>query len=211
MTRFTDKEKVMVGRARTQATIATQTDIDTVAGAVGVLFDLVSRPFRQGAIARNLRQLDDRMLADIGLRRWNIDEVAKSAVAGRKTTFGAAFIALFGAIGRAIAIWRRRRIAYRELMALDDRMLQDVGLSRGNIPAVIAAIGRVEADADFTSIDALRAWNRGRDVLKTLGALDNHMLDDLGMVRGDIEIVAEAMALRSLRPANRDGRVPQAA
>jgi uncharacterized protein YjiS (DUF1127 family) len=90
-------------------------------------------------------------------------------------------------------------------------MLADVGLSRGDIPAVIATIGRVPAAEDINGLDAMRVWNRSRQVSKTLNALDNRMLDDIGLVRGDIEIVAEALALRSLQPANRNGIVPQAA
>jgi uncharacterized protein YjiS (DUF1127 family) len=37
---------------------------------------------------------------------------------------------------------RRKRIAYRELMALDDRQLADVGVTRGEIDLAVSAIGR---------------------------------------------------------------------
>ncbi|MGH6932736.1 MAG: DUF1127 domain-containing protein [Dongiaceae bacterium] len=211
MTRFTNNEKVIVGLAKTQASIAGSTQIDSVDGALKALFALASRPFRRGAIARSLRQLDDRMLADIGLRRWQINSVADLAVSGTTMTVGAAVRVLFAALFGSFAAWRHRRAAYWELMALDDRMLHDIGLSRGDIPAVIAGIGRHEVLEDLAGLNGLRAWNRSRDVSKALHALDNRMLDDIGMVRGDIEIVAEALALRSLSPANRNGRAPRAA
>ncbi len=36
----------------------------------------------------------------------------------------------------------RRRVAYRELMALDDRLLRDIGLHRDQIPAAVEVGGR---------------------------------------------------------------------
>ena len=44
---------------------------------------------------------------------------------------------LFDAIGRRVVqpilSWHHKRTTYRELMALDDRQLADIGLSRGDI------------------------------------------------------------------------------
>lgn len=36
------------------------------------------------------------------------------------------------------ANWRARRVAYAELSALDDHMLSDIGISRGEIPGIVA-------------------------------------------------------------------------
>jgi uncharacterized protein YjiS (DUF1127 family) len=41
------------------------------------------------------------------------------------------------AAGRAIADWRRRKRAYGELMALDDRSLADIGIRRSQIRALV--------------------------------------------------------------------------
>jgi uncharacterized protein YjiS (DUF1127 family) len=45
-----------------------------------------------------------------------------------------------GLAGRLVE-WRRRERAYAELTALDDRALADIGISRAEIPFVVA--GRV--------------------------------------------------------------------
>ena len=51
-------------------------------------------------------------------------------------------------------------------------------------------------------LEALRQWARRRAAAKDLHGLDNRTLNDIGMVRGDIDWVAEELAFRSLRPAN---------
>lgn len=54
-----------------------------------------------------------------------------------------------GLIGR-FENWRARERAYRELSALDDRSLADIGLARSDIPFVLSrkpeqtGIGRIE-------------------------------------------------------------------
>ena len=50
----------------------------------------------------------------------------------------------------------------------------------------------------------LRRWARSRAAAKELYNLDNRALNDIGMVRGDIDWVAEELAFRSLRPANKN-------
>ncbi len=41
------------------------------------------------------------------------------------------------AAGHAIAQWHRRNKAYHELMALDDRTLADIGISRSQIWSIV--------------------------------------------------------------------------
>jgi uncharacterized protein YjiS (DUF1127 family) len=38
---------------------------------------------------------------------------------------------------------RRKRAAYRELMALDDRQLADIGVARGEIDLAVSLVGRM--------------------------------------------------------------------
>lgn len=47
-----------------------------------------------------------------------------------------------GKVVAAIGRWRRRRAALAELRALDDRMLQDIGLSRAELPGLTAGLAK---------------------------------------------------------------------
>ena len=71
-----------------------------------------------------------------------------------------AFAATFRPVGRIVAglstallsglrslrLWRRRRVALRELQSLDDRMLKDIGVPRGQIFHVVESLLRDPAD-----------------------------------------------------------------
>jgi uncharacterized protein YjiS (DUF1127 family) len=48
----------------------------------------------------------------------------------------ATVLAALAAVGTAIATWPERRAAYLALRALSDRELEDIGLTRGDIPRV---------------------------------------------------------------------------
>jgi uncharacterized protein YjiS (DUF1127 family) len=212
MTRLSDNEKVVLAQAKTQAAVTRIEKIDSVADAFKAVAKVAVRPIRRALIARQLQKLDDRLLADIGLQRWQIEVVADNAVGGSRESFPAAVVQLVSLLGKGFRLWREKRIAYRELMALDERMLRDIGLSRGDIPAVVAGISRTAEATDSTDpLDALRRWNRSRSAAKTLNALDSRMLNDMGFVRGDIDWVAEELAVRSLAPANGNKPAPRAA
>jgi uncharacterized protein YjiS (DUF1127 family) len=212
MTRLSDNEKVVLAQAKTQAAVTRNEKIDSVTDAFKAVAKAAVRPIRRALIARQLQKLDDRLLADIGLQRWQIEVVADNAVGGSRESFPAAVVQLVSLLGKGFRLWREKRIAYRELMALDERMLRDIGLSRGDIPAVVAGISRTAEATDSTDpLDALRRWNRSRSAAKTLNALDSRMLNDMGFVRGDIDWVAEELAVRSLSPANGNKSAPRAA
>ena len=64
-------------------------------------------------------------------------------------------INLFIAARNAFAAWRRRRLAYDELMALDDRSLADIGIRRSEIPALVEGFHeRTRASAKTTGAAA---------------------------------------------------------
>lgn len=69
-------------------------------------------------------------------------------------------INLFIAAASAWAGWRQRRRAYGELMALDNRLLTDIGLRRADIPAIFHKKVRregVDVQGAATALSALQA------------------------------------------------------
>lgn len=213
MTRFIDKEKVTFSRAL-PATVTRTNSRNIAVRLVQAAVRSAKRALLKGSVERELRHLDDNMLADIGVQRWEIQEIAERAAT---EAFGPADLGqtLQQTFAWPFVGWYNRQIAYRDLMALDDRMLRDIGIRRADIPAVIEGMrGKaeqsvaVEATADI--IQPLRHWNRSRLAAKELNTLDDRTLEDIGMVRGDIVTVAEELARRSLGSAN-SNRAPRVA
>ncbi len=75
-----------------------------------------------------LAALDDHMLDDIGIQRYEIAEVAERVFP--RTGLKALIVALATSIRNSI----RNAAAAHQLAALDDRMLADIGLMRSEIP-----------------------------------------------------------------------------
>jgi uncharacterized protein YjiS (DUF1127 family) len=202
MTRFTASEKVMLGRAMAPAAVTRTIAPATVGGALRDLTAALLRPLRRQAIADRLERLEDRMLRDIGVERYEIGAIAESVVSRQAPRVSVALGNLFAVLGGSLAAWSERRAALRELNALDDRMLSDIGITRGDIPAVVAGMTAAGHADSIDPLEVVRRWARSRAAAQDLNALDNRTLDDIGMVRGDIDWVAEELAVRSLRPAN---------
>lgn len=84
-------------------------------------------------------------------------------------------------------IQTRRAIA--ELHGLNDRALRDIGIERGQIETVVRAM-KPETPRDprpeVGPIAALRRWIVRRRTIRTLGALDDRLLEDIGLVRAHI-------------------------
>lgn len=103
------------------------------ATAVGRLVALVRR-WRERAIAyRQLMEKDDHELRDIGLARGEI----RDAVYGRWLAKGQVLGGGIRRLGERVAARRQRRLARAELMALDDRLLSDIGITRSEIDAAV--------------------------------------------------------------------------
>ena len=69
-------------------------------------------------------------------------------------------------VAEAVHLWRERRIARRELLLLDERMLRDIGLSRADVDAFIHGGPLPERDgesaAEIPTTDvALEAYANG--------------------------------------------------
>jgi uncharacterized protein YjiS (DUF1127 family) len=179
------------------------------------LLDILLRPFRRGQISRELRLLDPRMLSDIGVSPSEIDRIAAESVGGKGEWI---VLSLLRLTGRKIADWANKRATYRSLMSLDERMLSDIGLTRGDIPALIDAmrgpLARPVSGLESEVILPLKQWNLWRVAHKQLNQLDNRMLSDIGFVRGDIDRVADELAARTVTTAanaNANSAAPRAA
>jgi uncharacterized protein YjiS (DUF1127 family) len=100
--------------------------------------------------------------------------------------------------------WRRRarmRRTVRELSRLDGAMLADVGIARSEIRAVSESLARgpiVEPPAPGLLArwaGAVRRRMAQQKLVRELSALDDHVLSDIGIQRGQIPAVAwEAVA-----------------
>lgn len=108
--------------------------------------------------------------------------------------------ALVAALARA----QQRRRTLRELSALSDAMLADIGLQRSRISAAAAEVSAPKAAersvwhmlADW----AWREYHKSRTI-RELSAMSDAMLRDIGIERANIGRVAEALAAKQ-----RDGQ-----
>ena len=221
MTRIIEKEKVAYGRAMTPATTTRMPNGGQASDILRSYLAGRKRAALRRKLVAELQDLDDACLADIGLRRWEIADAADRFGGPRSPSLawlvGKLAVLALGGAGRALAGWYHRQKAYQELMSLNDYTLRDIGVSRAEIPALVnqmAAMGQQADEAGWGleggMVRPLRQWNRSRAAARTLSAMDDRTLSDIGMVRGDIDWVSEAMAERSLAAANAN-RTPQAA
>jgi uncharacterized protein YjiS (DUF1127 family) len=179
------------------------------------LLQILLRPFARAQVLSELRHLDSRMLSDIGISRSDIAHVAACSVDGKGEWM---IVSLAKYAMRKLSVWRRRQEAYRTLMALDDRTLSDIGLERDEIPALVKVMhGQYQSpsvDGAFETeiVQPLKQWRLWQVAHKQLSRLDNRTLSDIGMVRGDIDWVADELATRAVaKPANANTVAPKAA
>lgn len=208
MYRTTANEKVVLGRANTPEATARNTGFGAIAVFAKRVTNSVRRSLERTAIARELAALNDRELADIGLDRGDIP-----AVAERSVTLPAqpGFVAALGEMLHdlvvvPVVLWNKRRIAFSALNALDNRMLSDIGVSRADISDVVNGMHK-SVSYPALSLDLvapIAAWNRARQTANQLYKLEDRMLQDIGVVRGDIEWLASEVAQKAVSAANRN-------
>ena len=163
---------------------------------------------RRRAIAQ-LRALDDRALRDIGIERGQIEMVVEGVETETPRTVRPE-VGPFAALRH----WRFRRRTINTLSALDDRLLDDIGLVRSQIPDFVhgldgaGASGRNEGETAAqrvrkvrNPIRVLRQWNLSRRAANDMAHLDPEAMADLGYVKGDVDWVPEVLAERKLNAA----------
>ena len=170
-------------------------------------------PLRQRIQTRRamaqLHGLNDRALRDIGIERGQIETV----VAGIKVETPRSPRPEVGPIA-ALRRWIVRRRTINTLSALDDRLLEDIGLVRSHIPTFVLDLdkamlsGRIEgltaAQKILGASSALRSpgqWNLSRRAAGDMTRLDPDALADLGYVKSDVDWVPEVLAERKLNAA----------
>lgn len=97
-----------------------------------------------------LQSLDDRLLSDIGLSRAEIAATAALCCEAPQETR----TSVWQKLGDWLSRERARRRTMRELSAISDSLLADVGISRADIPAIAAALVSDQAVAVSTEAPA---------------------------------------------------------
>lgn len=172
------------------------------------------RSWRCRRTIAQLNQLSDRMLADIGLTRSQIVEVATLLSAPADGTRRKSKLAQQSIYVR-MRLAQQRRKTIRELEQLPDRILSDIGISRGRIPAAVDEILEKRNAPVATSITGgspvhgllahlegavrpLRQWQLSRLAAGQIARLGSATLTDLGYVKGDVDWVPEVLASRKI-------------
>jgi len=217
-------ETAMLSQA-VPAGVATQVSRETGLTALSrfgsVLAGSVRAHFKRAAIERELSRLDNRMLDDLSLTRDDIARVAAQAVTvpGQGTLFAEFSRLVVNLVVRPLVEWNRRREIYDTLMAMDERMLSDIGMTRYEAAEYVRRLGReiqeplpetlAAMEQDITA--PLRAWNRARATERQLNELSDRQLLDIGVVRGDITELAQDVARKAVANLNVQTHEPKAA
>jgi uncharacterized protein YjiS (DUF1127 family) len=129
-----------------------------LAGALGNLPYAAIRPLRYRMLyyklVGDLTRLDDEVLSEIGIARWGIRTYARSRAELRwpaRQSLWAVLVGVAVAAWRALQRGRQSRMTIRALMALDDPMLKEIGLSRSQIPWIADELARHMSEVDMAT------------------------------------------------------------
>jgi uncharacterized protein YjiS (DUF1127 family) len=106
----------------------------------------VLRYLHRRQVYNMLMSLDDRMLADIGLNRYDVADYVRTLEHSVEQTQGL-LAATEQDIVAPLRAWNRARLTARQLAKLDDRMLVDIGVVRGDIDWLAGEIARQTVSA----------------------------------------------------------------
>ncbi len=109
--------------------------------------------------------------------------------------------------------WHARRAAYAQLMAMDQRQLDDIGLTRSRIHDAVygrqVANGEALARGLMALGRRLAEWRRRQVARHELLGLDDRMLSDIGLHRSDIEAAIRGVVVPG-RAADNENQRPAA-
>lgn len=171
-----------------------------IAAFAGTLNAIIVTPLRTANLRRRtieeLNRLDARLLRDIGIERADIEIVA--AEVAEKSNPQPAWIGVlrdqWSELAERIETARMRRRTIRSLEAQSDKILEDIGIRRGQIEATVHRLIGGQAARHEGQTQVAKARDHG---------LRAQALADLGYVKGDIDWVPEVVAERKLpQPAN---------
>jgi uncharacterized protein YjiS (DUF1127 family) len=119
-----------------------------------VVFNVVVRPAvewsRRREIYDQLMSMDDRMLADIGMTRYDAAEYVRRLGREVQEPLPETLAAMEQDVTAPIRAWNRARLTARQLNELTDRQLMDIGVVRGDIGDLAQEVAR-KAVANFNA------------------------------------------------------------
>jgi uncharacterized protein YjiS (DUF1127 family) len=119
-----------------------------------LVFNLVVRPAvewsRRREIYDQLMSMDDRMLADIGMTRYDAAEYVRRLGREVQEPLPETLAAMEQDVTAPIRAWNRARLTARQLNELTDRQLMDIGVVRGDITELAQEVAR-KAVANFNA------------------------------------------------------------
>jgi uncharacterized protein YjiS (DUF1127 family) len=117
-----------------------------------LVFNLIVRPAvewsRRREIYDQLMSMDDRMLADIGMTRYDAAEYVRRLGREVQEPLPEVLAAMEQDVTAPIRAWNRARLTARQLDQLSDRQLVDIGVVRGDITELAQEVAR-RAVANF--------------------------------------------------------------
>ena len=125
-----------------------------------LIVNLIVRPVvqwnRRRAIYDQLMAMDDRMLADIGMTRYEAAEYVRRLGREVQEPLPEALAAMEQDVTAPIRAWNRARLTARQLHELSDRQLRDIGVVRGDIAELAQDVAR-KAVANFNQPETGKA------------------------------------------------------
>ncbi len=142
-----DAPSVTLGRGLPRNELATKPRAANVIQPRVGLIETLIRTMKRRRTAKLLKQLDSRLLDDIGITRGDIDEIAAKSAAAAVVRQGSPVMPRIASLTKLPAsiltfvtkAWRRQA-AIAELQRLSNHTLADIGVERGRIPELVGAM-----------------------------------------------------------------------